>query len=109
MPPQRDTFRHTASATDAVSEPGSAAVSSIATRTGDAVAHRAHRLDAVDRLLDELEPGRRERLDRRDRLVDVPRAVGVEAQLHLRARPRRARRRRRPASSPTPTLTFTHE
>ena len=85
MPPQRETFRHTASATLAVSEPGWPAVSSIATRTGDAVAHLAHGVDAVDRLLDELEARRGEREDRGDGLVDLPGAVGVQAQLHLAA------------------------
>ncbi len=61
---------------------------------GDAVAHLAHRMHAVHGLLDQLEPGGREGVDRRDGLVDLPGAVGVQAQLHLRARRRRARRPR---------------
>ena len=48
---------------------------------GDAVAHRAQLLDAVDGLLDELEARGGERLDRAHRLVDLPGAVGVQAQL----------------------------
>ena len=85
MPPQRETFRHTASATAAVSEPGSAAVSSIATRT--ATRSRTARIAAiaVDGLLDELEAGGREaRRCRATASSTLPRPVGVEAQLHLR-------------------------
>ena len=73
----------------------------------DAVAHRAQRLDAVHRLLDELEPGGRERLDR----ARPPRR---RSQAPLASRrsaisgPAAARTAAtRPASSPMPTLTFT--
>ena len=51
----------------------------------DPVAHGAHALDPVHGLLDELEAGRGQRLDRVHRLVDGPGAVRVQAQLDLRA------------------------
>ena len=65
--------------------PGSSPVSSIAMRTGTRSRTSRSARDAVDRLLDELEPGGGERLDRADRLLDVPGAVRVEPQLELRA------------------------
>ena len=42
------------------------------------------------------------------RLLDVPRAVGVERAAPSAGRPRRARPPARPASSPTPTFSLTH-
>ena len=46
----------------------------------DALAHLADRLDAAGRLLDQLESGRCECSDRGDRLLDAPRAVGIQTQ-----------------------------
>ena len=104
MPPAREIFRHTASAAPEASAPGSAAVSSIAIAHAGPLAQRAQRLDPVDRLLDELEAGGRERGQiASTALVDVPRAVGVQAQRDVgpggrahRGDARRRRRRRRP-------------
>ncbi len=104
MPPQREIFRQTASATPAPSAPGSAAVSSIATRTATRSRTSRTACEAVDRLLDELEPGRRERVDRAHRLLDAPRAVGVQAQRDVRAGRGARPPPRAPASSPTPDL-----
>ena len=52
---------------------------------GDPLADRAQRRDARDGLLDELELVARERLDGGDRLVDLPGAVGVDAERDVRA------------------------
>ncbi len=64
------------------SAPCSAAVSSIATRTATRSRTSRTASQAVRRLLDELQAGGGERVDRAHRLLDVPRAVGVEAQRH---------------------------
>ena len=70
-------------------------------------AHRAQRLDAVHRLLGELDARGREVAQVRDRLVDRPGAVGVDPDAPRARRsppaPRRPGRRRR--RSPTLTLT----
>ena len=85
MPPQREIFRQTASATPAPSAPGSAAVSSIATRT--ATRSRTARMPCRPCVGSSTSsrPAGDERLDRADRLLDAPRAVGVQAQLRARA------------------------
>ena len=65
------------------------------------------RLDPVHRLLDQLEPGRRQRLDRAHRLLDAPGAVRVEAQRDL-GPDRRAHGRDAAGVVADPTFTFTH-
>ena len=90
------------------SAPGSAAVSSIAMRTGTARADlRAGRRCRAPAPRRSSRPAGRERLDRRDRLLDRPRAVGVEAQVDVGARPPRAPRRPGPRRRRRPTFTFT--
>ena len=78
IPPQRETFRHTASATpeDERARLGGGLVDRHAHR--GALAHLAHAGETVGRLLDELEARGRERRDRRHRLVGAPCAVRVE-------------------------------
>ena len=68
-----------------------------------ALAHLPDRVQPVGRLLHQLEPGRRQRLDRPHRLLDRPRAVRVQAQRDLRAR-RRAHRRHPRRVVPDPHL-----
>ena len=109
MPPQRETFRHTASATLRGQRAGLAGRLVHRDAHGDAVAHRAQLLDAVDGLLDELQAGGRQRLDAAHGLVDLPGAVGVQAQRRVSAPTAARTAATRPASSPMPTLTFTHE
>ena len=87
-------FRQTASR--AAPRARAAGVSSIAIahrRRARATARSA--LDAVDRLLDELEPGGRERAHGRDRLLDVPRR-----RWRRRGAPCRGRRAARTAATP---------
>ena len=107
MPPQRAIFRHTASAAPEPAAPALGGRLVHRERHVDLGAHRAQRLDAVDRLLGQLDPGGGER---------------ARARRPPRRRSRRRWRRRgspsrgptaartaatRPASSPIPTLTFT--
>ena len=108
MPPARPSFRQTASAAPA----GQRAV--LADRLvdrdphRDAVANLAQRLDAVDRLLDQLEPRRRERLRSR-RTASSTSQAPLASSADAISGPAAARTAaRRPASSPIPTLTFTH-
>ena len=105
MPPQREIFRHTASATPAPSAPCSAAVSSIATRTATRSRTSRTASQAVGRLLDQLEARRGERLDRAHRLLHAPTRRWRPGAARRAGRPRRAppprgrRRRRRPPSA----------
>ena len=92
MPPQREIFRQTASATPAPSAPCSAAVSSIATRTATRSRTSRTARQAVRRLLHELQARGGERVDGAHRLLHAPRAVGVEAQSDVRAGGRARRR-----------------
>ena len=84
MPPQREIFRQTASATPAPSAPGSAAVSSIETRT--ATRSRTSRIacrPCVGSSTSSRPAGESASIVAH-RLLDVPGAVGVEAQRHAR-------------------------
>ena len=108
MPPQRETFRHTASATAAVSEPGSAAVSSIATRTG--TRSRTARIASIPWT------GSSTSSSPAGASASIAATASSTVQAPLASRrssicgPAAARTAAtRPASSPTPTLTFTHE
>ena len=76
--------------------PCSAAVSSIAIRTGTRSRTARSSVIPRDRLLDQLQARPRQRLDRVDRLVDRPRAVGVQRAARPRRRPRAAPPRRGP-------------
>ena len=96
MPPQREIFRQTASAAPEPGAPRSAAVSSIATGTGDFARTARIACEPVDRLLAQLDADRRERAQVRERLVGRrPGAVGVDPDRHLVAR--RGAHRRQPA------------
>ena len=107
IPPQREIFRHTASATPAPSAPGSAAVSSIATRACTASRTRRTFSQAVGRA-----PRRaRGRPARASRSRRPPRAT-LHAPLASTRSPTAGPTAARtaaslPASSPTPTLTLT--
>ena len=104
MPPQRATFRHTRSATPAPAAPGSAAVSSIATGTGDSARTAPRAAIPWTGSSRELQPGGRQRAQVGQRLLGrAPGAVGVDPDRHVRPG-RGAHRRDPPRVVPEPDL-----
>ena len=105
MPPQRVTFRHTASATLAVSEPGCPAVSSIATRTGTRSRTWRMALDAVDGSSTSSRPaGASARIE--ETASPTSHAPLASSRSYISAPAAARTAATRPASSPMPTLTF---
>ena len=101
--PPREIFRQTSSAAP---EPGACGLVH-RDRHRRLRPHGAQRVDAVDRLLAQLEPDRRQRAQVRERLLGRPQAPLASTRMPTSGPTAARTAASRPASSPMPTLTFT--